>query len=208
MKLYYFETMNPRKACVTAKYLGSPIEYHRLDPQQGEHRKPEHLARNPNGKVPVLIDGDLKLWESVAIMVHLSNKAGSDLWPAQDPARQTEVMRWISWDLCHWAQHVGEFYFQYYIKKHLMGVNEPDLKALERATPSLHESARILDAHLANQPYVAGDKLSIADFCVGVLLPYSDEIHLPLGDYRNVQRWHAELSKLDAWRNPWPHAPS
>jgi len=103
---------------------------------------------------------------------------------------------------------LGEFYFQHHIRKHLMGVNEPDQKALDGALPSLHESAKILDAHLAKQPYVAGDKLSIADFCIGVLLPYSDEIHLPLGEYRNIQRWHGELSKLDAWRDPWPHAPS
>ena len=61
MQLYYFETMNPRKACATAKYLGLPITYVRLDPQKGEHKLPAHLARNPNGKVPVLVDGDLKL---------------------------------------------------------------------------------------------------------------------------------------------------
>ena len=93
MKLYYFETMNPRKACVTAKYLGSPVEYVRLDARKGEHKSPAHLARNPNGKVPVLVDGDKTLWESAAIMVYLANKAGSDLWPARGP-RPSGRPRW------------------------------------------------------------------------------------------------------------------
>ena len=204
MQLYYFETMNPRKVCATAKYLRSPIEYVRLDPQSGDHTKPEHLARNPNGKVPVLIDGDLKLWESMAIMLHLADKAGSDLWPARDPARQVEVVRWLSWDLCSWMQFTGQYYFEYFIKPRLIGVNQPDHAALERAASGLHPSAAILDAHLAQHRFVANEKLSIADFCLGVLLPYCAEIHLPLSDYRNIQRWHGELSKLDGWLDPWP----
>ena len=95
MKLYYAETMNPRKACAVAKYLGSPVEYVRVDLSRGEHRTPAFLAENPNGKVPVLVDGDVHLWESTAIMAHLAVKAGSDLWPA-DAASQVEVLRWLS----------------------------------------------------------------------------------------------------------------
>jgi glutathione S-transferase len=203
MDLYYFETMNPRKACVTAKYLELPVTYHRLDPEQGEHESAAHLARNPNGKVPVLVDGDLKLWESVAIMVHLAIKAGSDLWPTSDPIRQTEVMRWVSWDLCHWVPHVATFYFEHLLKPKLLH-QPPDPKVLEATTPQLHSSAKILDAHLADHEFVAASKLSIADFCLGILLPYSREIHVPLGNYKNIQRWHDSLMKLDAWRNPWP----
>jgi glutathione S-transferase len=92
MKLHYAETMNPRKACAVAKYLGSPVQYIRMDLSRGEHRTPEFLALNPNGKVPLLVDGDMQLWESTAIMAHLAVKAGSDLWPS-DAARQVEVLR-------------------------------------------------------------------------------------------------------------------
>ena len=203
MELYYFETMNPRKVCVTAKYLDIPLDYHRIEAARGELTSPAHLERNPNGKVPVLVDGDLKLWESVAIMVHLANKANSSLWPSNDPAAQVEQLRWISWDLCQWAPITGQFYFEYLIKPKFFG-SEPNSHALEQTAPSLHASAKVLDAHLANREYVAGDSLSIADFCLGVLLPYSQEIHLPLSDYANIQRWHDRLMKLEAWRNPWP----
>src|SRR6185312_7901104 len=57
MKLYWFDTVNPRKACATAKYLQSPVEFVHVDLGRGAHRRPEYLALNPNGKVPTLIDG-------------------------------------------------------------------------------------------------------------------------------------------------------
>jgi glutathione S-transferase len=59
MKLYYFETANPRKLCAVAKYLGSPVEFVRFDLTQGENKTPEFLAINPNGKVPALADGEV-----------------------------------------------------------------------------------------------------------------------------------------------------
>ena len=88
MKLYYFDVLNPRKACAVARYLNAPIEYVYLDPAKGEHKTPQYLAINPNGKVPALTDGDLKLWESNAIMCHLAQKAGSDLWPIYSTSAQ------------------------------------------------------------------------------------------------------------------------
>ena len=87
MKLYYFETINPRKACAVAKYLESPVEFVRIDLAKGEHKTPAFLAVNPNGKVPAFEDGGTKIWEANAIMCHLARIAKSDLWPT-DPAKQ------------------------------------------------------------------------------------------------------------------------
>ena len=96
MKLYYFESPNPRKACAVAKYLNSPVEFVHVDLAKGENRTPEFLALNPNGKVPVLETDAGSLWEANAIMCYLARLAGSDLWPSDD--RQIEVLRWLSWD--------------------------------------------------------------------------------------------------------------
>lgn len=203
MKLYYTETMNPRRACSVAKFLQLPVEYVRVDLAKGEHQSPKFVAMNPNAKVPVLVDGNLVLWESLAIMVHLATKAGSPLWPAGDPTRVVEVMRWLCWDLCHFAPHAGAFYFEHLIKPKLLGL-EPNQAALDAVTPALHTSAKILDAQLAKHEFIAGPELSIADFSAGVLLPWADEIKLPVGDYRNLQRWHESLMKLPGFGDPWP----
>lgn len=103
MKLYYAETLMPRKACAVARHLGSPVEFVRVDLGRGEHKKPGYLAINPAGRVPALVDGDYRLSESNAVMAYLALRAGSDLWPAD--ARQVEVIRWLSWDSEHFTRH-------------------------------------------------------------------------------------------------------
>jgi len=202
MKLYYAETMNPRKACAVAKYLGSPVEFIRVDLSKGEHRAPAFLEQNPNGKVPLLVDGDLHLWESTAIMAHLAVKAGSDLWPS-DAASQVEVLRWLSWDIAHFSRHGSSLYFEHVIKP-WAGLGEPNPAAVEEATGFFLRFAAILDTHLATRDYLVGNKLSIADFGVGVLLPWAKEARLPVDDFANIQRWHERMMALPAWREPFP----
>lgn len=187
MKLYYMETMNPRKACAIAKYLRLPVEYVPIESLPGGLKGAVFTAINPNGLAPALVDGELKLWESAAIMVHLAVQAKSDLWPVSEPACQADILRWISWDLCEFAPLAGAFYFENYIKPKF-GFGSPDRAALESKREPLLKAARLLDAHLARHRYLAGDRLSIADFCVGVLLPQQDEIGLPLRELAHLQR--------------------
>jgi len=202
MKLYYAETMNPRKVCALAKYLGSPVEFIPVDLFKGENRTPEFLSKNPNGKVPVLIDGDRVLWESTAIMVHLAVKAGSDLWPS-DAEDQVEVLRWLAWDLTHFSRHGATLYFEHVIKPRI-GRGEPDPSAVQEASGFFRKFAEVLDAHLATREFLVGDKLSVADFSVGVLLPWAGDIGLPIEDFPNVVRWHERMMALPGWREPFP----
>lgn len=206
MRLHYMQTMNPRKVCALAKHLRIPLEYVLVNVRAGGLRSPEFLALNPNGRVPVLEDGETVIWESAAIMVHLAAKAGSDMWPLNDPRTQAEIVRWISWDASDFAPSTGTYYFENYVKPNLFGA-PPDQAAIDAKTRRLHDSARVLDKHLAGHEYLVGSTLTIADFIVAVLLPIATEIGLPLEGYSNVQRWHAQLMKLEAWRDPWPATP-
>ena len=85
MKLYTFPT--PRNQCVTAwiRHIGIAVEEHHVDLLKGAQKSPDFLAINPNGKVPVLVDGDLRLWEHPAIMLYLAEKAGGEI--IRPPAR-------------------------------------------------------------------------------------------------------------------------
>jgi glutathione S-transferase len=204
MKLYYFETLNPRKACAVARYLGSPVEFVHTDLAKGAHKTPEYLAINPNGKVPALTDGDAKLWEANAIMAHLARKAGSDLWP-RDEDRKIEVTRWLSWNADHFTRHGGSLYFQHIIKPALLRL-EPDPKAVEEATGFFRQFASVLNDHLRGRKYLLGDTLTIADFATGVTLPYADKAKIPVADYPEISRWHDRLNELPGWREPFPAA--
>lgn len=204
MKLYYFETINPRKACAAARYLGSPVEFVRVDLGKGEHKQPQFLAINPNGKVPALTDGGAKIWESNAIMAYLARAAGSDLWP-KDDAGQLDVMRWQSWNGEHFTRHAGTLYFQHIIRPNLLG-GAPDPKAVEEATGFFRQFAAVLNDHLMGRKFLLDDRLTIADFAVGVTLPYAEAAKIPVAEFPAVARWHDRLNELPGWREPFPAA--
>jgi glutathione S-transferase len=202
MRLYYSETPNPRKVCAVAKYLNSPVEYVRIELSKGEHKQPDYLAVNPNGKTPALEDGDVKLWEAHAIMAYLAQKAGSDLWP-DDPVEQIEVMKWLNWDTAHFSRHAGRLWFQYFLKG-LIGAGEPDQAEVEDAMGYFRQFAGVLDNHLKGKDTVVADRLTIADFGVATFMPLSGEAKLPLEDFPEIRRWSDRMASLDAWSDPWP----
>ena len=201
MKLYYAETLNPRKACALAKYLNSPVEFVRVDLTKGEQKSAAYLAINPNGKVPALTDGDTRLWESHAIMFYLARSAGSDVWPTDD--RQIEVIRWLSWNSEHFTRHAGALYFQNIIKPNLLRA-APDAKAVEEATGFFKQFAQVLNDHLRGRKFLVGNALTVADFSVAVTLPYAEKAKIPIGEFPEIERWHARLNELPAWREPFP----
>src|SRR4051794_30609766 len=91
MKLYFHPlSSNARRARLVVHHLGLAVEEELVDLTQGAQRRPAYLALNPNGKVPTLVDGDLKLWESYAIMIYLCEKHGRrELYP-DELATRTE----------------------------------------------------------------------------------------------------------------------
>ena len=202
MKLYYFETPNPRKACAVARYLNSPVEFVHVNLAKGEHKTPDYLAINPNGKVPALQDGDFKLWEANAIMCYLAQKAGSDLWP-RDERRQIELVRWLTWSSEHFNRHAGKLYFEHIIKPKF-GIGAPDEAGIIEATGFFRQFAGVLNEHLRGRKYLLGDAPTVADFAVGVTLPYAKQANIPLGEFPEIERWHARLNEIAAWREPFP----
>src|SRR5258707_343080 len=102
MKLHTFVgSPNSHKVEAVIRHLGLEVDIHHHDPLAGDLRRPEYLALNPNGKVPVLEDGGFVLSESNAIMQYLADKASdSSLFP-RDPQLRADVARWQFWELAH-----------------------------------------------------------------------------------------------------------
>ena len=202
MKLYYSDVLSPRKACAIARYLESPVEFVYLDLTKGEQRSPEYLALNPSGKVPTLVDGKRVIWEADAVMCHLANQAGSDLWPRTTDL-QVDVIRWLSWNQQHFTNHGGALYFEHIIKPRF-GIGAADPVVVEEALAGWRCFATVLDGHLTGRRWLLGDSLSVADFAVAVVLPYAHEARLPVDAFPEIARWHGRLNELQAWREPFP----
>jgi len=201
MELYVFPA-SPRaiKVMAVANHLGLDWTMHVLDPRKGEHMAPDYAALNPNCRMPTFKDDDYVLWESNAIMQCLAlKKPQSGLLPADDKGR-LDVTRWQFWDLAHWDPACAVFVFEYVVKPRLIGINEPDMAAVEKGTETFHRAAKVLDGHLKGRKFVAGDTLTLADFSLAAGMIYSDAAHLPVAPYGEIKRWYGAVSRLPAWQ--------
>jgi glutathione S-transferase len=206
MRIYWIKAQAPRRVLALAKHLGVEAELYHLDLRRGDLREADFAGLNPNMKVPVLVDGDVVLWESSAIMALLCVRRGSDMWPAQDPSAQVEILRWLSWNDCHWGPALSPFYFEHIVRA-TFRMGPPDRKSLEAKVPELLRFAAVLEGHLQGRSYVSCDRLTIADFQLASMAADWTEAEMPLNAFPNIVRWLAGLNEIEAWAHPWPEAP-
>lgn len=196
MKLYDFPfSPNSRKVRAVAYELGIPLDFVRVDLFEGAQRAPEFLARNPNGRVPVLEDGDFVLWESTAIMQYLAR--GSALVPT-DPRGAAEMQRWIAWQLAHLGPAMSKVAFERLVKRALKR-GEPDPARIAEGTAEFMAMATILDGALAGHEFVAGP-LTLADFALAAHVSLAGACELDLSRHRNVTAWLARMTARDSMR--------
>jgi glutathione S-transferase len=183
MKLYTnLFSPNARKVHAVAHALDIELEAQTVDLRAGEQRTPEYLALNPNGKVPTLVDGDTVLWESNAIMCYLAGKGDTDLWPKS--AKRYDILRWMFWESNHLTNALNRLFGQKFFNR-----DNPDQGIVERATKDFRKYAEVLDANLADNSYVTGDTLTLADFAIGVCFGYAVPLELPMDGLDNITRW-------------------
>jgi glutathione S-transferase len=203
MKIYWIKAQAPLRVLALAKHLDIDAEFVELDLMGGELKSPHYAGLNPNMKAPTLVDGDVVLWESSAIMAYLCIKAGSDMWPAHNPVEQVEMLRWLSWNDGHWSVAVAPFYFEHIVKA-TFGIGPPDTEFLKTTVPDFMRFATVLDGHLAGRRHVACGRLTIADFQLASMARYWRESAMPLETFTNIVRWLDTLKRVPAWADPWP----
>ena len=208
MKLYGFPpSPNTWKVRAVAAHLRIPLELEFVDLVKGASHTPDYLALNPTGRAPTLVDGDFKLWESTAIMQYLASRSANSLWP-DDSRIRADIMRWQSWDLVHWGHEACDpLLFERLVKK-FVNLGPPDAAAVENALACFNKEAAVLDAHLAKQPYLVGQNVTLADFSVAAPLFHAVAADMPLAPYRNVQAWFGRVAALPCWQETAPQLPA
>ena len=198
MKFFYNPgSSNSRRAEAVIRHLGlQDIEMVLLNHFQGEHRTPEFQAINPNVQIPALQDGDLKLWESNAIMQYLAE--GSSLYP-DDPKVRADIARWQFWTSFNFGPTTAALIFERAFKAK-MGMGEPDPALIAAESAKLDTFCTLLDTHLADRDYLVGDGLTIADFAVCAEMSFNDLGQLDMSGYPNLMAWAARLDALPAWQ--------
>lgn len=141
----------------------------------GAHRRPEFLAINPAGKLPVLVDGDLVLTESVAIVLYLAEKFASTkrLIPT-DLAERAQLNRWLLFAVTELEQPLWR------IARH--SAIYPKEKRLPAEVALAREDfaamAPVIEKHLTGREFVLGDSVTVADFVLAYTLDWANEVHL------------------------------
>jgi len=204
MKLYMNAlSPNVRRVRLTAAVLGLPLEEKTIDLGRGEQRSPEYLALNPNGAVPTLVDGDIVLTESRAIMQYLASKKPEAGLVPRDEAAHADVTRWQFWDASHFSPQLGTITFEKIVKP-MIGMGEPDAGRVDEALGNFRRFAAVLNKRLDGKPYVVGPALTIADLTLASSLMYAKQVDLPLSEFPNIAAWFVRITELDGWKTTAP----
>ena len=159
LKFYYNTAPNPAKVALLLEELGLPYEVVPVDTRKGEQFSPAYRAVNPNSKLPAIEDGDVKVFDSNAILLYLAEKTGRFL-PANTPVARGELLSWLMFV----ASGVGPFSGQ---AVHFNRVApEPKEYPQKRYAYEAERHWGILDARLGQQRYMLGDTYTIVDMAV------------------------------------------
>jgi glutathione S-transferase len=190
-------SMNVQKVTWCAAELGVPIERIDAGLEYGKNHEPWFLAMNPNGRIPVLVDGDFSLWESNTIVRYLCAKHDADELYPSSPERRALAERWMDWQLSTLAAPVT-IAFQGLIRT---PPERRDPTRIATAVTEANAAFLLLEGELARQPYVAGTTFTMADIALGPVahrwlnLPGIERPPLPA-----IEAWHERLRSRPAFR--------
>jgi GST-like protein len=206
-QLYSLATPNGIKATVMLEELleaghkGAEYDAWLIRISEGDQFGSGFVSINPNSKIPALVDRSgpkpFRIFESGAILLHLAEKFGAFL--PKDPAKRAEAFSWLMWQMGsapYLGGGFGHFYFYAPIKIEY---------AIDRFTMETKRLFDVLDKRLGEAEYLAGDEYTIADIAawpwygsIAKGLAYGAGEFLSVQDYKNVQRWVAQVGDRPA----------
>ena len=156
LKFYYSGAPNPTKVALFLEEAGISYEAIPVDTRKGEQHSPDYLAINPNAKVPAIVDGDVTVFDSNAILLYLAEKTGKFL-PAKTDKLRGELLSWLMFVASGVGPYSGQsVHFRNYAPQGLD-------YAVNRYAYEAQRHYGILDARLAKQKYIVGDTYTIVD---------------------------------------------
>ncbi|MEI7195120.1 GSH-dependent disulfide bond oxidoreductase [Pectobacterium versatile] len=195
--LYYAPTPNGHKITLFLEEANLPYQLHRVNISKGEQFKPEFLAISPNNKIPAIVDtqpaeGDtpISLFESGAILLYLAEKHSVLL--SMSLRERTATLQWLFWQVAGFGPMLGQnHHFNHYAP-------QPVPYAIERYQQETQRLYRVLDKHLQDSPWLAGENYSIADIATYPWVVSYARQRVDLDDYPAVKAWYTRISERPA----------
>jgi glutathione S-transferase len=184
MKLYGFGPTRSLRALWGLKELDADFEFIPVNLLTGEHKQPDFLRLNPAGKVPVLVDGDIVIPESAAIVLYLADKYPEKRFLPASVEERAQVYRWVMFAVTELEQPLWR------ISKHTALYPKDQRLAADivLAKEEFRAMAAILDSHLEGRRFIVGDSLTVADCVTAYLVDWANEFHL-IDDFAQLQAY-------------------
>ncbi len=190
-------SFNVQKVLWLADELGLTYEHVPAGGNFGRLDEPAFRQLNPHGRVPVIEDGDIAVWESHAILRYLAARHGAaGVWPA-DPASRAPIDGWMDWAQ---TSLQPDFLMGVFWGFYRTPAAQRDLPAIHRSVARCAGHFRLLDTVLARRPFLAGDALTLADIPAGTALYRYFELDIERPDVPNVTAWYRRLQQRPAFR--------
>jgi len=192
---YTASSPNGAKVRILLEETGLEYALHRVNLSEGEQKKPDYLAINPNGKIPAVVDRDgpggeeLKIFESGAILLYLAEKSGKFL--PRDPEARWQAISWLMFQMAGLGPSLAQA--GYFLNR----APEPVPHAVERFVTESERLYGVVDRRLAEVEFLAGD-YSIADMACFPWMRNHRRFSVDIEDYPNVARWLATISARPA----------
>ncbi len=193
MKLYEFGPTRSIRARWVLQELDVPFEAITVNMMKGEHQQPAFLKVNPAGKLPALVDGDLVLTESMAIVTYLAEKYPEKGLIPSDLKLRAEFHKWIMFT----ATELEQPLWRISKNTNLYPPEKRQPTEVDRAAEDFRPMAEVLDEHLAGREYLVGDRVTAADFALAYTLDWANEARL-LGDFPRLQSYMIRMYQRPA----------
>ncbi|MBC7780830.1 MAG: glutathione S-transferase N-terminal domain-containing protein [Proteobacteria bacterium] len=156
---YYHPSPNPAKVALYLEEAELPYEFAPVDTRQGDQHAPAFTAINPNAKTPALVDGDITVFDSTAILLYLAEKTGKFM-PKNTPAERATMYSWLMFV----ATGIGPYSGQCVHFRHF--APEPKTYAVNRYDFEAWRHWNLVEAQLAKHRYMLGDAYTLVDMAV------------------------------------------
>jgi glutathione S-transferase len=172
-------------------------------------RPPSFVALNPSGLTPVLIEGNLVVVESRAILEHIEESAPEPSLLGREAGDRAEARRLVQWFDRKFDFDVNALMLHEKMEKRLLGMGAPDLSALRRGREALRSHLVYMEGLLAARDWLAGSRLSLADFAAAANLSVIDYFgDVPWRDFPGCKTWYMKLKSRPCFRpllaDRWP----
>ncbi len=184
---------NTQKVLWCCDELGLAYEREDVGRGFGKNHEPAYLTLNPNGRIPTMVDDGFVLWESNTIVRYLSAKHGMGTLYPQELQQRADMERWMDWQQTTLRPH---FHALSNALQSTAPTGDVEMECLRKA---LDDAWKILDAQLANRPYIAGAILTMADIPFRYIINRWYKLPIEHRGLPNVKAWFDRLCERPAF---------